>query len=87
MCNACKQADTGQPGTSGEDYTQLCLATTLSADSTLPVLQPNNISLLAVACERSGDVFCQAKHSVREASSCVEFGRPRSDAVLLTKLA
>ncbi len=60
MCNACRQADTGQPGTSGEDNTQLCLAATLSADSMLPVLQPNNISLLAIARERSGVVSCQA---------------------------
>ncbi len=59
MCNACKQADTDQPGTSGEERTQLCLATTLSADPTLPVLQPNDVSLLANARESFGDVSCQ----------------------------
>jgi hypothetical protein len=46
-------------GTSGEEHTQLCLATTLSADSTLPVLQPKNGSLLANARERFGHVSCQ----------------------------
>ena len=46
-------------GTSGEEHTQLCLASTLSADATLPVLQPNNVGLLANARERFGHVSCQ----------------------------